>query len=75
MEAMRTPDSCMAMYPGQGLPKDVMESFFRANYLRIRSLYLRIFVLLQQHMFTISLFWGLVLDYEQEVLWQTWCLI
>ena len=44
-----------------------MESLLRANYLRIRSLYLRAFVLLQQRMFTISLFCGLVLDYEQEV--------
>ena len=75
MEPQRTPGSCMAAHLGQGLPKDAMESLLRANCLRIRSLYLRAFVLLQQRMFTISLFWGLVLDYEQEVLWQTWCLI
>ena len=75
MEAWRTLGSCMAVHLGQGLPKDAMESLFRANYLRTRSLYLRTFILLQQHMVTIPLFGGLVMDYEQEVLWQTWCLI
>lgn len=54
--AQRTPGSCMAAHLGQGLPKDAMESLLRANCLRIRSLYLRAFVLLQQRMFTISLF-------------------